>query len=159
MEFECWDQQSEVHVVVCATGVDAQLIQVHVHHTLPHPAREEEHTCLSPALTEYHLTLNLLIQKPSQMTMHFLNNSIEKMKSLAVWISNARWSSYSRWSCLLNSWMSRLRSSMRAADLKSSSGPAPPPCGSLLAAIVGLFPRLPAEPVRPERAGAAIFPP
>ncbi|XP_020514814.2 presenilin-associated rhomboid-like protein, mitochondrial isoform X2 [Labrus bergylta] len=81
---------------------------------------------------------------------------MEKMKSFAVWISRARWSSYSLWSCLLNSWMRRFRSSMRAADLKSSSGPTP---GSLPAAMVGLFPTLPAEPDRLERAGAAIFPP
>lgn len=91
-------------------------------------------------------------------SVRFGSPSMEKMKSLAVWISRARWSSYSRWSCLLNSWMSRFRSSMRAADLKSSSGPEPP-WGSLPAAEdVGLFPRLPAEPGRPESAGAAMVP-
>lgn len=49
---------------------------------------------------------------------------MEKMKSLAVWISSALWSSYSRWSCLVNSWMSLFNSSTRAPDLKSSSGKA-----------------------------------
>lgn len=79
--------------------------------------------------------------------------SMEKMKSLAVWISSARWSSYSRCSCLLNSAISRLSSSILAPDLKSSSGA----CGTclvLLGVAVGLFP---AEPARLESAGAAMF--
>lgn len=88
--------------------------------------------------------------------------SIEKMKSLAVCISSALWSSYSRWSCLLNSWMSRLSSSIFTADLKSSSWQhhslvlllfKPP------GAAVGLFPRLLTDPVRLLGAGTAIFTP
>lgn len=88
--------------------------------------------------------------------------SIEKMKSLAVCISSALWSSYSRWSCLLNSWMSRLSSSIFTPDLKSSSWQhhslwlllfKPP------GAAVGLFPRLLTDPVRLLGAGTAIFTP
>lgn len=87
--------------------------------------------------------------------------SMEKIKSLAVCISSALWSSYSRWSCLLNSWMSRLSSSIFIPDLKSSSWQhhslwllfKPP------GVAVGLFPRLVTDPVRLLGVGTAIFRP
>lgn len=84
--------------------------------------------------------------------------SMEKMKSLAVCISNALWSSYSRWSCLLNSWIRRLSSSIFTPDLKSSSWEHhslwlfKPPC-----VAVGLFPRLLTDPVLLDWGGTAIF--
>lgn len=89
----------------------------------------------------------------------YYSPSIEKMKSLAVWISSARWSSYSLWSCLLNSWINRFSSSILVPDLKSSSGY---PEIILFMFVepgvaVGLFPKLLTDPARLESAGAAIF--
>lgn len=85
--------------------------------------------------------------------MFVFSPSIEKMKSLAVWISSARWSSYSRCSCFVNSAISRFRSSILVPDLKSSSGW----CGTCLVLVGVAVGLLPAEPARLESAGAAMF--